>query len=257
MESGARWMTPSTPRPAQSAGPAWSKPSSTALRTPSSANSSGRKMALAYGDSVQVSVRLRPPLEVEVLPSATQGACDVADAVYVDAERGEVFVNADRAFRFDRVLGHKSSQTDVFDRCVRPLLVRAVEEGRAVSVLAYGQTGTGKTYTMGTEATAAAAAVSLASPLANSDLDTRGMIPRSLGHIFELLLEEENHVTVKAAYFEILKDNVFDLLNPQRLKVPLKLKEQGFGKKGNVFHQMSNLCLYFYTCILQSLYYRT
>ena len=52
-----------------------------------------------------------------------------------------------KTYTFDRVFGQYSTQKGVFDAVVRP----AVDEALAsynCTVFAYGQTGTGKTYTM-------------------------------------------------------------------------------------------------------------
>ncbi len=93
---------------------------------------------------VEVSVRLRPGAERE-----RDGPAE--SVVEVDESAGDVFVNFDKSFRFDRALGVSASQASLYDLCVRPLVEDCLEEGRHVAVLAYGQTGTGKTYTMGTD----------------------------------------------------------------------------------------------------------
>lgn len=47
---------------------------------------------------------------------------------------------------FDKIL-HNASQDDVYDFCVRDI-VKSVAEGFNGTVLVYGQTGAGKTFTM-------------------------------------------------------------------------------------------------------------
>ena len=49
-------------------------------------------------------------------------------------------------FRFDKIL-HNASQDDVYDSCARDI-VKSVAEGFNGTVLVYGQTGAGKTFTM-------------------------------------------------------------------------------------------------------------
>jgi hypothetical protein len=65
-------------------------------------------------------------------------------------------------------------------------------------VFAYGQTGSGKTHTIfGRE-------------------DDRGLLPRSLIHIFERI-EEEHRSTeylVKVSFLEIYNETVMDLIDP-------------------------------------------
>ena len=57
-------------------------------------------------------------------------------------------MGTDRAFTFDEVFGIGSAQETVFTSCVSDL-VEAAFSGYNATVLAYGQTGAGKTHTMG------------------------------------------------------------------------------------------------------------
>ena len=50
-------------------------------------------------------------------------------------------------FKFDRVFGSFTTQEEIFDQTLRPI-VDDVLSGFEATVFAYGQTGTGKTYTM-------------------------------------------------------------------------------------------------------------
>lgn len=54
-----------------------------------------------------------------------------------------------KGFEFDKVFPERSNQKEVFDM-VQPV-IQHVWQGYHATVLAYGQTGTGKTYTMGTK----------------------------------------------------------------------------------------------------------
>ena len=53
----------------------------------------------------------------------------------------------DRVYGFDKVFGPYSTQEDVYDDAVRPV-VDEVLDGYNCTIFAYGQTGTGKTHTM-------------------------------------------------------------------------------------------------------------
>ena len=55
-----------------------------------------------------------------------------------------------KGFAFDHVFTEESSQADVFEEVVRPV-VGKLFEGFNSAVIAYGHTGTGKTYTIGTD----------------------------------------------------------------------------------------------------------
>lgn len=94
----------------------------------------------------------------------------------------QILVDGRKRFTFDSVFGAASSQEEIYETCVRPLVQRFAESGESVTVLAYGQTGTGKTYTMGTHP------------------DSKGIIPRAITDIFNLLsnttsLSEEDRST--------------------------------------------------------------
>lgn len=52
-----------------------------------------------------------------------------------------------KTFTYDQVFGQKSAQMDVYTKVVSPL-IQEVLAGYNCTVFAYGQTGTGKTYTM-------------------------------------------------------------------------------------------------------------
>ena len=61
-------------------------------------------------------------------------------------------MSCEKSFRFDVVFDSDSSQSDLFEKSVSDDIINGfIEGGQNVAVLAYGQTGTGKTYTIGTE----------------------------------------------------------------------------------------------------------
>lgn len=57
----------------------------------------------------------------------------------------------DRAqtYHFDNIFKEEIDQETIYKETVKPL-VEYVKQGYSCTVFAYGQTGTGKTYTMGT-----------------------------------------------------------------------------------------------------------
>lgn len=56
-----------------------------------------------------------------------------------------------RPFIFDKIIDQDAIQQNIYDDLVKPLVTKLLQ-GFYCSVLAYGQTGTGKTYTMGLQA---------------------------------------------------------------------------------------------------------
>ncbi len=79
-----------------------------------------------------------------------KGQCQYSSVYYCQI-LFQVFVNfGNKAFRFDKVYGASASQEEVFDQSLKPLLADFINGIRSAAVVAYGQTGAGKTYTMGT-----------------------------------------------------------------------------------------------------------
>lgn len=53
-----------------------------------------------------------------------------------------------QTYQFDKIFGQNCDQAFVYDNAVKPY-VELIKGGFSCTVFTYGQTGTGKTYTMG------------------------------------------------------------------------------------------------------------
>ncbi|XP_017387935.1 kinesin-like protein KIF3A isoform X3 [Cebus imitator] len=159
-------------------------------------------------DNVKVVVRCRPLNERE------KSMC-YKQAVNVDEMRGTITVHKTdssneppKTFTFDTVFGPESKQLDVYNLTARPI-IDSVLEGYNGTIFAYGQTGTGKTFTMeGVRAVP----------------ELRGIIPNSFAHIFGHIAKAEGDTRflVRVSYLEIYNEEVRDLLGKdqtQRLEV--------------------------------------
>ncbi|XP_027402892.1 kinesin-like protein KIF3A isoform X4 [Bos indicus x Bos taurus] len=159
-------------------------------------------------DNVKVVVRCRPLNERE------KSMC-YKQAVSVDEMRGTITVHKTdssneppKTFTFDTVFGPESKQLDVYNLTARPI-IDSVLEGYNGTIFAYGQTGTGKTFTMeGVRAVP----------------ELRGIIPNSFAHIFGHIAKAEGDTRflVRVSYLEIYNEEVRDLLGKdqtQRLEV--------------------------------------
>ncbi|XP_014481118.1 PREDICTED: protein claret segregational [Dinoponera quadriceps] len=103
-------------------------------------------------------------------------------------------------FSFDKVFAPNASQADIFEEL--SLLVQSALEGYNVCVFAYGQTGSGKTYTME----------------GDCGLETEGMIPRTVRHIFKEMKQFELlgwQYRIEASFLEIYNEHIVDLLDSQ------------------------------------------
>jgi len=103
----------------------------------------------------------------------------------------------DWSFKLDGLLNN-ATQEQVYD-AVAEDLVHQVMEGYNGTILAYGQTGAGKTFTM-TGAT--------------ESYRHRGLIPRSIAQVYRELEERQDQaITVRVSYLEIYNETMFDLLS--------------------------------------------
>ncbi|KAK4337143.1 hypothetical protein RND71_043361 [Anisodus tanguticus] len=115
-----------------------------------------------------------------------------------------------KQFTFDAVFDCNSNQSDIYDQIMRPI-VDSVLEGFNGTIFAYGQTGTGKTYTM---------------EGISNDKERRGIIPNSFSHIFNHIARTQNkQYLVRASYLEIYQEEIRDLLIKDQNK-RLELKER-------------------------------
>ena len=153
---------------------------------------------MATSSAVKVCVRLRPLNKRE-----KRG--NTIPVVTANTEKGEINVvkglstKATRhGFNFDNVFSEFATQEEVFNQTLLPI-VEQVMKGYEATVFAYGQTGTGKTYTM------------------EGDINVdsqRGVIPRSCESIFDQLENSGKFANFKVtvSYLEIYNEELSDLL---------------------------------------------
>lgn len=154
-------------------------------------------------ESVKVVVRCRPLNQKEQSNGPTGGI------VQMDLRLGQVILRNPRApitepqktFTFDAVYDSSSKQRDLYDESVRPL-IDSVLAGFNGTIFAYGQTGTGKTYTM---------------QGAWMDPEKRGVIPNAFDHIFTHISrsQSDKQYLVRSSYLEIYLEEIRDLLDPK------------------------------------------
>ncbi|KAG5263864.1 hypothetical protein AALO_G00269480 [Alosa alosa] len=161
---------------------------------------------------VQVAVRVRPLLPKELLRG--HKSCISADPA---ARR--ITLGHSRHFLCDFLFQEASGQEEVYEACVQPL-VEAFLQGFNATVFAYGQTSSGKTYTIGE-----------ANISAYRD-EEQGIIPRAVAEIFKLLDENDlNYFSVRISYLEVYKEVFRDLLEVETPSKDIHIREDD---KGNI-----------------------
>ncbi|XP_034060929.1 kinesin-like protein KIF3B [Gymnodraco acuticeps] len=163
-------------------------------------------------ESIKVVVRCRPMNEKEK-------AAKFERVVSVDVKLGQIIVRNPReaaanehpkVFTYDSVYDWNSKQIDLYDETFRPL-VDSVLLGFNGTIFAYGQTGTGKTYTM---------------EGVRNDPERRGVIPNSFEHVFTHISRSQNQqYLVRASYLEIYQEEIKDLLSKDQTR-RLELRER-------------------------------
>ncbi len=157
-------------------------------------------------DNVRVVVRVRPFSQDEknskykqiVHVDSINGSVKLDPPENIDPSTNLARENPAKVFAFDTVFGMDSAQMDVYNRVARPI-VENVLEGYNGTIFAYGQTGTGKTFTMEGN---------------RSVPELKGIIPNSFAHIFGSIAKAEDNVAflVRVSYLEIYNEDVRDLL---------------------------------------------
>ncbi|XP_069693014.1 kinesin-like protein KIF3B isoform X2 [Periplaneta americana] len=158
-------------------------------------------------EAVQVVVRCRPMNEKELAAGhscvvdcfPSRGAIEITNPNIKDVTARE----GKKLFTYDAVYDWNSRQEDIYDETVRPL-VASVLDGFNGTIFAYGQTGTGKTYTM---------------EGAQKDPTQKGIIPKSFEQIFSHISRSSNvQYLVRTSYLEIYQEDIRDLLNKDQTK---------------------------------------
>ena len=127
-----------------------------------------------------------------------------------------------RIFPFDRVFDERSSTSDIFNHSVKRSVDDAIR-GLHAAILTFGQTGAGKTHTMGTSASTNVAASpfsSSSSPPNPSQIDqtttitdeSDGLVQMAITHLFEH--RDTQAVTpMRLSALEVYSDQLRDLLD--------------------------------------------
>lgn len=109
---------------------------------------------------------------------------------------------SNKTYNFDKVFSHAADQAIIFNDVVLPILSDMLS-GYNCTIFAYGQTGTGKTYTMSGDMTESCGLLT----------DAAGVIPRVLQALFQKLEAEEADCTVKCSFIELYNEELRDLLS--------------------------------------------
>ena len=162
---------------------------------------------------IQVAIRIRPLLVEERSHDNSKLKIDKKNNTIITFKEK---LDLQKGFKFDTILDPYDSQADVFHKCKIHHIVDRVLEGFNATIFAYGQTSTGKTYTMEgykylTD--------EYGRPIPEiSDDDSIGITPRVIKRLFALIYDKENEnenikYIVQCSFLQIYRENIHDLLN--------------------------------------------
>ncbi|KAF5276995.1 hypothetical protein FQR65_LT16074 [Abscondita terminalis] len=159
---------------------------------------------------VNVAVRIRPSLNI----------LEDSVAVKVVTKYPPVLlVNNNQSYTYNYIFTPETSQTEIYNDIVNPL-VKKVMLGYNCTIFAYGQTGTGKTYTMGSD------------PKMYTE---PGFILRTFDELFGQQ-QVNDQLEINVSFYEIYNEKVFDLLSNTKKSLPVK----GFKVEGLTQVQVLN-----------------
>lgn len=166
---------------------------------------------------VKVGVRCRPPFPDEIELAGQGNFFSIVQCIADNpkttgsaslARVSLTMMNGkQRDFLYDYAFDSESNQDNVYDKVARPVVTDVIR-GFNGTIFAYGQTGTGKTYTMG-----------ILDFVKNKHA---GIIPRSLSQIFDWVTTNRQRVTstVTMSFLQLYRDTIHDLLCPPSSAMP-------------------------------------
>ena len=197
---------------------------------------------LNINENMRVMVRIRPPLPREIeygipfraISEVSSDNKSLTIYEYLGSSNDELtrqheFIQNPSLFQqhnftFDYIFDQDSTQLELYIKTAKPSVL-SLFEGYNSSIFAYGQTGTGKTYTME------------GFTLIPYD-EKRGLVPRVIEDIFFYINENKNKdinnndikYEIRASYLQIYNESISDLLIPE--KKNLNIRED---KKKGIF----------------------
>ena len=124
-----------------------------------------------------------------------------------------------RKFKFSHVFKDHDCQDTVFERTAVPI-VESVMSGYNGCIMAYGQTGTGKTHTI----------------LGKRD----GLLPQSLNYIFQKSSESSDNFVIDISCLQIYMENLTDLFDYQKKAIQIREKNGTFFVTNAVWVRLNN-----------------
>ncbi|KAM9699849.1 centromere-associated protein E isoform 5-T5 [Dama dama] len=156
---------------------------------------------MAEEGAVAVCVRVRPL-------NNREEASEKDTQVYWKTDNNTVYqVDGSKSFNFDRVFHSNETTKNVYEEIAVPIIDSAIQ-GYNGTIFAYGQTASGKTYTM------------------MGSQEYLGVIPRAIHDIFQKIKKfPDREFLLRVSYMEIYNETITDLLCDTQKMKPLIIRE--------------------------------
>ena len=182
-----------------------------------------------HDDNLKVYIRVRPPLMREKdsslpfrsIASVSEDKSTISLIEYLGFEFEEAIKQKElidspnhflpHPYTFDHIFDMDSTQEEVYQIAAVPS-VESLVEGYNSTIFAYGQTGTGKTYTM------EGFIYDYLSP-------KKGLIPRAIEDIFKYIennLNSDTTFIIRVTYLQIYNESIDDLLKPEKKHLSIR-----------------------------------
>ena len=168
--------------------------------------------------NVKVYCRIRPENEKEIesgmkiciTPSSDNSVKILTESVGVDTGKDSSKNKSEnfQTFTFDGIFPPETEQEKIFNIVAKPLINSALE-GINGTIFCYGQTASGKTYTM---------------EGIHNDPKLMGVIPRMMQYIFILIEKATSEIeySVKCQYYQIYNEKIQDLLDIRKKDLAIR-----------------------------------
>ncbi|XP_069487070.1 centromere-associated protein E isoform X2 [Ambystoma mexicanum] len=158
---------------------------------------------MAEEGAVKVCLRVRPLIQRE----KNKQQADSVALCWKTEGNSILQIDGTKSFSFDRVFHSEESTEKVYQEMAIPIINSAIQ-GYNGTIFAYGQTSSGKTYTMMGSSTSC------------------GVIPQAIHDVFKVVKEiPSREFLLRVSYMEIYNETVTDLLCDDRKKKPLEIRE--------------------------------
>ena len=172
---------------------------------------------MSKSSNVKVFCRIRPENEKEIStglglclePISSNSLKIITDNININTGIKENFSEkTSQDFTYDKVFPSDTNQKTIFDMVAKPL-ISAAFEGINGTLFCYGQTSSGKTYTMEGVPT---------------DSDLMGVIPRMMQLIFDTINSGNPDIeySVKCQYYQIYNEKIQDLIDTRKTDLAIR-----------------------------------